>query len=157
MANSFPWQSGSIQTLGFQLSGQGQALTNGSAVELGTVFDNTGASGGPATYANAQLFASQSGYGAALAAGNYLEFYMVPSLNGVKYQDANVAGAVLPAGALKGIFLVVQSGNSQACLGVEGIPLMPTTYKGYLKNVLGQTLTSGWGLSLNTYQGASQP
>lgn len=157
MANTFPWQSGAVQSLGFQASGQGGALTNGSAVELNTVFNNAGVSGGPATYANAQLFASASGYGASLAAGNYLEFYMVPSLDGTKYQDANVTGAVLPAGSLKGVFLVVTSGNSQACLGIEGIPLMPTTYKGYLKNVLGQTLTSGWGVLLNAYEGASQP
>jgi hypothetical protein len=153
MPGTLLWQSGSIQTLGIQASGQGSQLTNGTAAALGTVFDNTGASGGPALYANVEFLASASGYGAALSAGNYLEYYMTPSQDGTTFPDAG-SGNILPAGSLKGIFLVVTSGNSQARLNIEGIPLMPVKYKGFIKNVLGQTLTSGWGVSLNSYNGA---
>lgn len=154
MPGSLLWQSGVIQSLYVQASGQGAQLANATAAALGTVLDNTGVSGGPALYANAQFLASASGFGAALAAGNYLEYYMTPSMdNGVTFPDAG-SGNILPAGSFKGIFLVVTSGNSQARLGIEGIPLMPVVYKAYIKNILGQTLTSGWGVQVNTYQGA---
>ena len=158
MAGNINWQSGAVASLAIQASGTGLALTNGSAVVLSGaalgLLDNTGASGGPAFFALAQLFGSQSGFGAATSANTTIDFYLVPSLDGTVFAQANAAGPLLPANHYKGSFVVTTSGNNQYTLMLEGIPLLPVKYRGYIQNNTGQTMTSGWSITINTFSEA---
>ncbi len=152
MAGNILWQSGVVQWLAMQASGQGQLLNSGVAVATTNDLYNTGESGGPALYATAELYASASGWGGAISAGNTMDFYLVPYFSGT--MDVDVAGGVLPANSLKGYFRVTTSGNSHAHLAIENIPLMPMRYKGYVRNSLLQTMTSGWTLNIGLYNEA---
>ena len=151
MPGNINWQSGAVQSFALQLSGQGAQITNGVATGCSGILDNRGVSGGPGFFAVAQFQASQSGFGAATAANTSVDFYLVPSRDGVTYPNVDIAGANLPTGSLKGSFLVTVSGNNQAIMNLENIPLMPLKYTGYIKNNTGQTLTSGWGIVIDLY------
>lgn len=154
MAGNILWQSGAIQSLGIQASGQGNQLTNGSAVALGTNLDNRGLSGGPAYFANAELLLAQSGFGAAAAANQEIEFYLVASRDGTNFPNVDAAGAVMPAGFYRGSFITTVSGNNQGRMGIEAIPLSPALYKGYVINRTGQTMASGWGITVDLFEDA---
>lgn len=153
MAGAILYASGAI-TVPLQLSGQGSQLANGAAVLLGTQFFNNGLSGGPRFFGDVELVASRSGFGAAVSAQQSIDFYMVPSVDDTNFPNVDITGGVLPANSFKGSFLVTVSGNNQARMGIEAIPLMPAEYNCYIKNNTGQTLTSGWYCRMSTYQEA---
>lgn len=154
MPGNINWQSGSVQSLALQLSGQGAQLTNGSVVALTNNLDNRGLSGGPAFFGIAELLCSASGFGAAVSKDTNIDLYLVPSRDGTNFPNVDVTGGNLPPGSLKGSFVITVSGNNQARMNVEGIPVMPLLYKGYIKNSTGQTLTSGWSLWIDLYSEA---
>lgn len=154
MAGNILWMSGTVQVLAMQLSGQGQQLTNGSAVALTNTLRNDGVSGGPGFFGLAELVCSASGFGAATNANTTIDLHLVPSRDATNFMDVDTAGAVLPANHYVGSFIVTVSGNSRMRLGVPNIPLLPVQYKGYIKNNTGQTLTSGWSLFIDLYQEA---
>lgn len=154
MAGNINWQSGAVQSLAMQLSGQGSQLTNGSAVALGVILDNTGVSGGPAFFGLAELVCSQSGFGAGVLKDVSVDLYLVPSRDGTNFPNVDVDGGNLPPTSFKGSFVVTVSGNNQARMSMEGIPLLPVKYTGYIKNGTGQTLTSGWSFFMDLYSEA---
>lgn len=153
MAGNIFWYSGAvISGFGAQLSGQGAQLTNAAAVQLSGDLYNTGASGGPAFFLAAQLMASASGYGAAIQSQKNVDLYLVPSLDGTNFPTVDVTNASLPTPSFKGSFVSTTSGNQKDVFVLEGIPILPLRYRGYIINNLGQTLTSGWGVTFNTYE-----
>lgn len=153
MPGSILWQSGSIQSLSMQASGQGAQLTNGTSVALAVNLDNTGASGGPALFALAELVCSASGFGAAIFNNATLDFYLSPSRDGTNFGTISTSGQ--SAQSFRGSFTTPVSGNvSRLSMMIEGIPLLPDKYTGYLKNSTGQTLASGWSLFIDLYNNA---
>lgn len=153
MPGNILWQSGAVQSLSMQASGQGSQLTNGSAVALSVNLNNTGASGGPALFGVAELVCSASGFGAAVTNTSTLDLYLALSRDGVNFATISTSGQ--SPQTYRGTFTSPISGNvSRMSMVVEGIPLMPDLYVGYLKNNTGQTLTSGWSLFMDLHNGA---
>lgn len=155
MPGTILWQSGSIfGTFAAQLSGQGAQIANGACLQVSGDFYNNGVSGGPTFYANFELLASASGWGAAVQSNQPVNFFMVPSLDGSNFPNVDTANASIPTTYFRSAFITAKSGNQQDRMAIEGVPLMPVRYRLYLINNTGQTLTSGWSLFLNNYEEA---
>ena len=157
MAGNITWQSGVIQSLMIQKSGAGFQLGSAAAIslsgaELG-VLNNTGVSGF-GFFAIAEFLPAQSGFGAAIKSLQTIDFYLSPSRDGTNYPSVDVTNASLPPGAFKGSFVSTTSGNGQYRMAIEGIPLLPVKYQGYIINNTGQTIASGWGITIDTYSEA---
>jgi hypothetical protein len=152
MPGSILWQSGPVIAFDSQLSGTGEALTNGSRVFCSGDFYNDGRSGGPCLFGTAVLTTSLSGFGAAVQANQVIDLFLVQLPDGVQ---ATASTSGLPNPAFRGSFVTPVSGNvTMLRMMVEGIPLMPLQYRPWIQNNTGQTLASGWSLSLYGYQDA---
>ena len=154
MAGNILFQSGGI-SYALQTSGNGVQVANAAASACSGpatgYIDNTGASGGPRFWGLVEFFAAKSGWGGNVNAGSTIDLYLVPSRDGTKFADVDIAGATLPANHYVGSFVVTKSGNNQASLMIPAIPLLPVLYQPYIVNNLGQNITSGWAMTMSTF------
>lgn len=153
MAGNILWQSGTVISFAPQTSGQGAQLTNGSRVFASGDVYNNGASGGPCLFGMFTLICAASGFGANVMANQGIDLFLLPAADGTNPITGATSG--LPPTMLRGSFVTPISGNTpRMAMGVEGVPLLPVRYRVWIQNNTGQTLTSGWSLFFDGYNGA---
>lgn len=154
MAGNVFWQSGSVFSGVLQASGTGGGILNGAVATLSGYLYNNGNSGFLAFFGTAELVMHLSGWGAAVQSQKTVDFYLLPSRDGVNFPNVDTTNASLGAPYFKGSFVTTTSGNQQDRMTIETIPLMPLLYRGYLINNAGQTMASGWTVNFQAYQEA---
>lgn len=145
MAGNITWRSGNF-AMPLQASGQGRQVGNAEMYLCSGILYNDGRSGQLALYCTAEITLAASGFGSAVNNNQTVDLYLLPAaVSSGQYATGATSG--LPANALKGSFITPVSGNTPRLkMNIEGIPLMPLAYQGWIQNNTGQTMASGWSL-----------
>lgn len=137
MAADIKQKAGSSQTL----EASGASVSNGA---VGTAndadLDNTTALG------FSWSFVLNGGFGSSVTAGEDLDLYLVPKIDGTNAADADTSTPLFQPGHYRGTFITPTTGTSARRMTVEGVVLGPYKYVAYVHNKSGQTLSSGWAL-----------
>lgn len=141
MAGTLKLQAGAAATV--LQDGTSSALANGGAVQLATAdFDNTSNLG-----FTLDVELDTNGWGSTTGIQHKtIDLYLVPSLNGTNFGEADTTTPNLPADAYAGSFEIVDTNNVQRLI-LEGLELGPYKYRGYIINNSGQQMSSGWSVS----------
>ena len=142
MATDFGLKQGT--TTAVQTSGG--SLTNGTAVACATA--NLANQTNLDDYCTFELV---GGFGSAPTLPQAIEVYLVPANDGANFADVNTASgsSYLSPSQFAGIIPVTLSQTaSQRMVSGSRAPLGPRLYKVYLLNRTGQTLSSGWTLTV---------
>jgi len=130
-------KAGTAQTL--EASG---ASTSNNAV--GTAndadLDNT------ATLAFSYDFELNGGFGSSVTAGEDLDLYLVPKLDGTNAAAADTSTPLFQPSHYAGTFITATNGTATRYMTIPGVAVGPYKYTAYLHNKSGQTLSSGWAL-----------
>lgn len=150
MATDYGLKQGT--TTAVQTSGASASLANVTAVACATA--NLANQTNLDDYATFELI---GGFGSAPTLPQSLEVYLVPANDGTNFADVNTTSgsSSLSSSQFAGTIPVTlsQTGSQRMTSGAR-IPLGPRLYKVYLLNRTGQTLSSGW--SLTVYGGRYQ-
>jgi hypothetical protein len=128
-------QTATVQTLA---NANGASTTNNSANAAGTDLDNT------TTLAFTYSFELNGGFGSSVTAGEDLDLYLVPKLDGT---NAAASGtAVYQPEHFAGTFVTPTTGTAVRRMTIQGVSVGPYLYTAYIHNKSGQTLSANWTL-----------
>lgn len=128
-------KAGTVQTLA---NANGASTTNNSANAAGTDLDNT------TELAHTYSFELNGGFGSSVTAGEDIDLYLVPKLDGTNAADAG--SAVYQPSHFAGTFITPTTGTAARRMTIEGVTVGPYKYTAYLHNKSGQTLSANWTL-----------
>lgn len=117
----------------------GASTTNNSANAAGTDLNNT------TEFAFTYSFELNGGFGSSVTAGEDLDLYLVPKLNGTNLAD--VGTAVFQPEHFAGTFITPTTGTAARRMTVQEVAVGPYLYTAYIHNKSGQTLSANWTLT----------
>ena len=99
-----------------------------------------------APYVSARLY---GGFGSAPTAGNVIQLFLAPILDGTNAADVDTSTPYMPASLWVGNFSIAKSQTGAQRMDIPFIPLIAYDYIPYVLNQSGQTLSSGWTLTFS--------
>lgn len=139
LPDHFKLEAGAAQTL----EASGAAVAN---ADWGTANDQDLDNTATGPLAPLWDFELNCGFGAAVAAGTSVHLYLVPKLDGTNAADIDAANDKAQFDHLAGSFTTASAGTAARRLTVQGVPLGPYKYTGYLFNESGQQISAAWAL-----------
>lgn len=91
-------------------------------------------------------FELNAGFGSSVTAGEDIDLYLVPKLDGTNAGAADTSTPLFQPGHYAGTFITPTNGTTARRMEVQGVALGPYKYTAYLWNKSGQTVSSGWAL-----------
>lgn len=138
MAADIKQKAGTPQTL----EASGASVSNNA---VGTAndadLDNTSA------LAFSWSFELNGGFGSSVTAGEDLDLYLVPKLDGTNAGAADTSTPLFQPGHYAGTFVTPTNGTTARRMEIQGVVLGPYKYTAYVWNKSGQTLSSTWTLT----------
>ena len=135
--STFKELAGSVQTL----EANGGAISNGAAGAADDAnLDNT------TELAFAYDFELNAGFGSSVTAGEDVDLYLVPVLDGTNEADKDTSTPKFQDSHYRGTFITANTGTTARRMTIEGVPVGPYAYKAYLVNKSGQTVSATWTL-----------
>lgn len=92
-------------------------------------------------------FALNGGFGSSVAAGEDLDLYLVPKLDGTNAAASDASTPLFQPDHYAGTFITPTNGTSARLMTLQARPVGPYKYTAYVHNKSGQTLSSGWALT----------
>lgn len=132
-----------------QLAGTPQTLeASGASVSNGAVgtandadLDNT------TELAFAYDFKLNAGFGSSVTAGEDIDLYLVPKLDGTNAATSDTSTPLFQADHYAGTFITPTNGTSSREMTLQARVVGPYKYTAYLHNKSGQTVSSTWSLT----------
>lgn len=137
MAADIKLKAGTPQTL---QNADGAAVSNNAVGTVGTDLDNS------TELAELYDFELNGGFGSSVTAGEDIDLYLVPKLDGANLADKDTSTPLFQPSHFRGTFITPTNGTAARRMTVEGVPLNPGKYTCYLHNKSGQTLSANWTL-----------
>lgn len=137
MAGNITLKAGTVQTLA---NANGGSTANNAATAAGTDLDNT------ATLARYYNFELNGGFGSSVTAGEDLDLYLVPKLDGTNAADKDTSTPLFQPSHYAGTFITPTTGTAARRMTIEGVEVGPHVYTAYVWNKSGQTLSANWTL-----------
>lgn len=138
MPSDIKLKAGTPQTL----EASGASISNNA---VGTAndadLDNT------ATLAPLWDFELNAGFGSSVTAGEDLDLYLVPKLDGTNAANADTSTPLFQPSHWAGKFITPTNGTAARRMTITGVPLGPYKYTAYIHNLTGQTASSTWTLT----------
>ena len=91
-------------------------------------------------------FELNGGFGSSVTAGEDLDLYLVPKVDGTNLADKDTSTPLFQPSHYRGTFITPTNGTSARRMTIEAVPLGPYVYTAYVHNKSGQTLSSTWTL-----------
>lgn len=129
--------AGTAQTLA---NANGGSTANNAATAAGTDLDNT------SELAFSYDFELNGGFGSSVTAGEDIDLYLVPKLDGTNAADSTSGSLLFQPAHYRGTFITPTTGTAARRMTVEGVALGPYLYTAYVWNKSGQTLSANWTL-----------
>lgn len=130
-------KAGTTQTL---QNGDGASISNNAVGTVGTDLDNT------TELAFSYSFELNAGFGSSVTAGEDIELYLVPKLDGTNLADKDTSTPRFAPAHYAGTFITPTSGTATRRLTIPAVTLGPYKYTAYLWNKSGQTVSANWTL-----------
>ena len=129
--------AGTVQTLA---NANGSSISNGAAAAAGTDLDNT------TELAFAFDFELNGGFGSSVTAGEDIDLYLVPKLDGTNAAAADTSTPLFQPDHYAGTFITPTNGTSARRMSLQSRAAGPYIYTAYLSNKSGVTLSANWTL-----------
>ena len=104
-------------------------------------FDNT------TTLAMFADFELNAGFGSSVTAGEDLELYLVPKLDGTNAADVDTSTPRFQPSHFAGMLITPTTETAARRMTVSGVSVGPFKYTAYVWNRSGQTMSAGWTLT----------
>jgi hypothetical protein len=99
-----------------------------------------------ATLAFSYDFELNGGFGSSVTAGEDLDLYLVPKLDGTNAADADTSTPLFQPDHYAGTFITPTTGTAARRMTIGGVDVGPYKYTAYVHNKSGQTLSATWVL-----------
>lgn len=86
------------------------------------------------------------GFGSSVTAGEDLDLYLVPKLDGTNAADVDTSTPVFQPSHFAGTFITPTNGTAARRMTVPAVAVGPYKYTAYVHNKSGQTLSATWDL-----------
>ncbi len=129
--------AGTPQTLA---NANGGSTANNAATAAGTDLDNT------TELAFSYDFELNGGFGSSVTAGEDLDLYLVPKLDGTNAADKDASTPLFQPSHYAGTFITPTNGTAARRMTIPGVVVGPYLYTAYVHNKSGQTLSANWTL-----------
>jgi len=133
----FKAKAGTSQTL----EASGASCSNNASVKADDAnLDNT------TTLAFTYSFLLSAGFGSSVTAGEDIDLYLVPMLDGTNEADKDTSTPLFAPSHFAGTFITPTNGTAARLMTIEGVVVGPYKYVARLHNKSGQTISSTWSL-----------
>lgn len=130
-------KAGTVQTL---QNANGSAISNNAVGTVGTDLDNT------ITLAQAYDLELLAGFGSSVTAGEDIDVYMVPKLDGSNLAAVDTSTPLFQPSHFVGTLITPTNGTGTRRMTIPAVPVGPYLYTVYLHNKSGQTISANWTL-----------